>query len=121
MDSISTNNEASGFWRDVHKVRSADTVAKVLRTKLEAKFVGGKALNGTEERMELTAAQILAELQAAKIIRAYKQPTVEPGPATGAIVTSANSTILSAPVMLVDTTKFIFIQVALQSPTSIPV
>lgn len=120
VDSISASNEAAGTFRDFHKVRSADYVAQYVRRALETKYTGGKTLNGTRAAMGIDAANLLRELKAAKIIRDYKQPTVEPGPTTGAVVTSANSSNVSLPVMLVDTNKFIFITVSLQSPTTTP-
>lgn len=120
VDSITGAREAAGVFRDFHKVRSADFVSRYLRVNLERKFTGSKALNGSMESIELQAAVLLKELQARQIIRAFKEPTVEAGPTTGAVVTSTNSYNLTAPVMLVDTNKFIFISVALQSPTTIP-
>lgn len=120
VDSITGSREAAGVFRDFHKVRSADFVSRYLRVNLERKYTGSKALNGSMESIELQAAVLLKELQARQIIRAFKEPTVEAGPTTGAVVTSTNSFNLTAPVMLVDTNKFIFITVALQSPTTIP-
>jgi len=119
VDSLSTSNEAAGYYRDYHKTRSADYVSRFLRTELEAKYTGGKNLNGTAESQEKTAELLLKELLSAQIIRAFKPPTVEPGPTTGAVVTSSNSYILNAPVMLIDADKYTFIEVALQSPNAI--
>lgn len=119
VDSLSTSNEATGYFRDFHKTRSADYVAQYVRRELEAKYTGGKTLNGTGESIEITATQLLKELLSAQIIRAWRAPTVEPGPNTGPIVTSSNSYSVSLPVVLIDADKFIFITVGLQSPTSI--
>jgi hypothetical protein len=119
IDSLSTSNEPAGYFRDFHKTRSADYVAKYVRDELEAKYVGGKNLNSSEESIALTAGILLKELQAAQIIRAFREPTVESGPTTGAVVTSSNSYVVSLPVMLVDANKYIFIAVPLQSPNTI--
>jgi hypothetical protein len=119
VDSLSTSNEAAGYFRDFHKIRSADYVAHYVRGELEEVFTGTKNLNGTKESIELRAQLLLKELQSQRIIRAFKEPKVEPGPNTGPVVTSANSYNLTLPVMLVDTDKYIFITVALQSPTTI--
>lgn len=120
VDSLSTSNEAAGYFRDFHKTRSADYVAKYVREHLEAKFTGSKTLNGSGEAIEAQAELGLKDLLAAQIIRAFRKPTAEHGPTTGAIVTSSNSYQVGLPVVLVDADKFIFITVALQSPTSIP-
>jgi hypothetical protein len=121
VDSLSTSNEASGYFRDFHKTRSADYVARFVRKKLEAKFTGKKTLNGFEEAIEGQAEIALKELLSAQIIRAFNKPTAEPGPTTGAIVTSSNSMQVGLPVVLIDANKFIFLTVALQSPASAPI
>jgi Phage tail sheath protein subtilisin-like domain len=119
VDSLSGNNEPSGVFRDFHKTRSADYVARYLRYALETKYVGGKSLNGTRESIQIQTSILLKELLANQIIRAFNEPTVELGPPNSPIVTSGNSYNVTAPVMLVDTDKYIFITVALQSPTTI--
>lgn len=121
VDSLSTSNEAAGYFRDFHKTRSADYVAHFVRNYLEVNFTGRKTLNGTAEAIEGKAELALKDLLAAQIIRAYKKPTVEPGPTTGAIVTSSNSYQVALPVVLIDADKFIFLTVALQSPGANPI
>ena len=121
VDSLSTSNEAAGYFRDFHKTRSADYVAKFCRNELEAKFTGRKALNGTIEAMEGQAELCLKDLLASQIIRAFKRPTVEAGPNTGPVVTSSNSYLVQLPVVLIDADKYIFLTVALQSPASAPI
>lgn len=121
VDSLSTSNEAAGYFRDFHKTRSADYIAAFARRSLEAKFTGRKTLNGSLEAIEAQAELILKDLQAAQIIRAFKKPTADPGPTTGAIVTSSNSFLVTLPVVLIDADKYIFITVALQSPASAPI
>jgi hypothetical protein len=120
VDSLSTTSEPAGYFRDFHKTRSADYVARFVRNELEAKYTGGKTLSSSAESIALTAGLLLKELQAAQIIRAFNEPSVEPGPTTGAVVTSSNSYIVGLPVMLIDADKFIFLEIALQSPTTIP-
>ena len=121
VDSLSTSNEAAGYFRDFHKTRSADYIAHFARTNLEAKFTGKKTLNGTIEAIEAQAELLLKDLLAAQIIRAFNKPTAEPGPTTGAVVTSSNSYLVGLPVVLIDADKYIFITVALQSPASAPI
>jgi hypothetical protein len=120
VDSLSTTGEAAGYFRDFHKTRSADFVSHFVRNELELVFTGSKNLNGSEESITLRAELLLKELQSQQIIRAYREPKAEPGPTTGAVVTSSNSYNLQLPVMLIDADKYIFIQVALQSPLTIP-
>lgn len=112
VDSLTGYKAADKVFLDVHKVRSADYVSKVSRVRLEARFVGGKSLNGSAEQIQNVATQVLTELKSQEIIRGFLPPVVTPG-------ASPTSYLVSLPVMLVDTTKFIYLTVALQPSSTV--
>ena len=94
------------YWRDFHKIRTADYVGQIMRSELEPKFVGGKILDGSTNKVQTAAEGVLAGLQIQGIIRAYEPVTVS--------YIEPRTFLLSLPVMLPETLKFIPVQVALQ-------
>jgi len=111
VDSLATYNTDDVF-RDIHKVRSADYVAKLARGNLEAQFVGAKNLVGSQQTIAAAATSLLRDLVDQEVIRAYQAPVVTQG-------ASATAYNVSLPVMLVDTTKFIYIMLALQPSSTL--
>ena len=111
VDSLATYTTDDTF-RDFHKIRSADFIAQTVRTRLEAAFVGTKNLAGSQQSIAASAAAVCRELQDEEVIRAFQTPIVQ----QGATPTTYN---VSLPVMLVDTTKFIYITLALQPSSTL--
>lgn len=111
VDSLSGYRTDETF-RDFHKIRSADYVAQYARTVLEGRFVGTKSLSGSIQSIQAVAEQVCSDLLAQEVIRASQTPVVTPGANT-------RSYNVSLPVMLVDTTKFIFVTVALQPSSTV--
>lgn len=112
VDSLTGYKAADKVFLDVHKVRSADFVQKTARVRLEARFVGQKGLSGSAQSIQTVAAQVLAELKSQEVIRGYQAPIVTPG-------ASPTSYLVSLPVMLVDTVKFLYLTVALQPSSTV--
>jgi hypothetical protein len=94
-------------WRDFHKTRSADVVQQRLRTRLESLYVGKKSLNNTSAAITDSANGILQGLKDETLIRDFAGVTVQQG-------VDARTYNVTAPVLLADATKFIYITVALQ-------
>lgn len=97
-------------WRDWIKQGSADRVAQRLRARLEGKFTGSKALNGTAGAIKLEAQAEGAAMLGEQLIRDYQPTNVSVVEQSGNPGTFA----VTVPVMLVGTTRFIGIVVALQ-------
>lgn len=109
VDSLSTYI-ADLTWRDFHKVRSIDRVQSRLRLRLEAEYTGRKALTGTNAEMQRTADDELEDMRRIGLIRAFKPSIVVSDP------TDVRTTFVTAPVVPVDTNKFIKLTVSLQPP-----
>lgn len=112
VDSLATYLADPDF-RDFHKIRTADTVARRLRLRLEDKFVGGKSLEGTAGEIATEATAELNDQLTERLIRAFLKPTVAQSP------TNSRAYLVQAPVSIPDTTKFILLTVALQPPGSV--
>lgn len=111
VDSLTGWNQDDSF-RDFHKTRAADAVAVRLRTVLEAKFVGGKALDSSDNDITVAANGVLDNLQLEGIVRAHRDAQVTQG-------ADARTWIVTAPVLLPDAIKYILITVALQPSSSV--
>lgn len=109
VDSLS-GYTADGSFRDLHKIRTADEVARRLRTVLEGKFVGGKTLNGTADAIRIAAVSELEDQLTEQLIRAFVRDQV----AAVANPADPRTYLVACPVMLPDTTKFILLTIALQ-------
>lgn len=109
VDSLSTNLSAPQL-ADFHKIRTADEVSKRLRRRLEARFVGGKTLNGSAQEMANEATAELGSQLRSALIRDFLPVGVQSDPA------DPRTYLVSAPVVLPDTTKFVLITVALRPP-----
>lgn len=112
VDSLSGYNQADATFRDFNKTRSADFVAQYARQSLETQFVGSKQLSSSQNAIQTAANDVMSLLQGMQIIQAFNQAVVAPGPSQG-------SWNVGLPVMLVGTTKFIFITVSLQSSSTL--
>lgn len=112
VDALTGYNQPDGIFRDMVKTRSADYVAQYARVNLEQQFVGSKKLAASQASIQQSALQILDTLLAQQIIQAFLQPVVTPGP-------NVNSWSVGLPVMLIDTTKFIFITEQLQPSSTV--
>lgn len=110
VDSLSTNVSVKQL-ADFHKIRTADTVAKIMRRRLGAKFVGGKTLNGTTQSVALDAAAGLDVLVRSELIRDKGEVEVTEDVTPGAF-------LVVMPVILPDTNKFILLTVALRPPSA---
>lgn len=102
VDALTGYNQPDGVFRDMTKTRSADFVAQYARKALQTQFVGSKGLASSGSSITAAARKILDDLLTLQVIAAYQVPTVTRGPVAG-------SWNVGLPVMLIDTTKFIFI------------
>lgn len=109
VDSLTTQTADRDFL-DFHKVRSTDACAKRLRERLENVFVGRKALNGTADEVRLEATSELTDQATAQLIRDFAAVTV------AADQNDPRKFLVTAPVVPVDSVKFVLITVALQPP-----
>ena len=112
VDSLSTYLADPDF-RDFHKIRTADRVQQRLRVRLEDKFVGGKSLEGSAGEIAVETVAELDDQLTERLIRAYGKPTVAQNPQ------KPTAYLVSVPVSIPDTTKFILLTVALQPAGSI--
>jgi hypothetical protein len=112
VDDLTGYNAADGVFRDLIKTRSADYVAQYARSSLETQFVGSKNLATSGASIAAAANQVMTNLLGLQIIQQFKAAVVSAGPKVG-------SWNVQLPVMLVDTDKFIFIQVALQPSSTV--
>lgn len=94
------------YFKDFHKIRTADYVGQEARAQLEPKFVGNKILDGTVNDVQVAAEQFLESLQLEGIIRAWEKPSVS--------YVEPRTFLVSLPVMIPETLKFIPVQIALQ-------
>lgn len=94
------------YFKDFHKIRTADYVGQEARFRLEPKFVGAKILDGSVNDVKVAAEQFLESLQLEGIIRAWLPPTVT--------YVEPRTFLLGMPVLIPETLKFIPVQVALQ-------
>jgi hypothetical protein len=99
-------------FRDFHKIRSADYAAVMLRNELENAFVGRKT-GGLTDEIRNAANQILDKLVLQGVIVGHKPADAAPDPVYPA------TTYVQAPVVLVDTNKFVLLTVALQPASSL--
>lgn len=97
-------------YHDVCKVRSLDEVSQRLRTRVNTEWVGKKGLSATAGSIAQTAKAELDVMKAAQLIRDFQAEgiVVQQDPA------QANTFSLHAPVMPVDTVKFVPITIAIQ-------
>lgn len=112
VDDLSGYNLANGVYRDFIKQRTADAFAEGLEASVRS-FIGKKTLTSEAESIKARAASY-AKSQVNRLIIAYQEPTVNPGPSQAPYVTPENSFELVVPVQLMGTSKFIFIGVNLQ-------
>lgn len=113
VDSLS-GYQADASLRDFHKTRTADESARRLRTRLEDKFVGKKALSRTADSIKREALAELTDQVTEELLRAFRQPEVVQSP------TDPRTHLVTCPVMLPDTNKFILLTLALQPPSTAP-
>jgi hypothetical protein len=109
VDSLSGYNTDDTF-RDFHKIRTADEVSIRLRTALEEEFVGKKSLDNSAAEIARLSNDELGQMVNGQLLRRVQPVTVAQG-------SSGKDYLVTAPVMLPDTTKFIYISVALQPVT----
>ncbi len=110
VDSLSGYNTDESF-RDFHKIRTADECARRLRVRLEDLFVGRKSLDGSPGDLADEANAELVDQVSEELLRAYQPVTVT--------ARDARTFLVTAPVMLPDTVKFVLLTVALQSPNTL--
>lgn len=96
------------IFRDFIKIRSADESARRLRTRLEGNFTGGKTVAGTPTEIRQDAMSELDDQVVAQLIQGHLPVTVAQDP------NRRSQMIVTAPVQLIDTQKFILITLALQ-------
>jgi Phage tail sheath protein subtilisin-like domain len=115
VDSLSTYAIDTNF-RDFHKIRSADAVAQYCRYFLESTFVGAKNTAGTLGAIRETSDSILDDMVSSTLIRAHlpTQVVQSTDPNYG-----QNTFLVNLPVMLIDTTKFILLTIALQPASAL--
>lgn len=109
VDSLSTQTTDRDFL-DFHKVRSVDASARRLRVRLEANFVGRKGLNGTRDEIRLDATSEVTDQVAEQLIRDFDVVVVD------ADALDPRKFLVTAPIVPIDSVKFVLITVALQPP-----
>lgn len=112
VDSLSGYN-TDDIFRDFHKIRSIDDIAVRARTRLEDKYVGGKSLLNQANAIKRDADALLNEFKGIGLCRDFAPSTVEQPPG------NLKTYVITLPVMPVDTTKFIYLTVALQPSSTL--
>lgn len=112
VDALTGYTGSDQTFRDLTKTRSADFAAQYARQVLESAFVGSKSLAGSQASIAVEANSVMDQLVGMQIIQAHQASVVAAGPTTG-------SWLVSLPVMLIDTNKFIFITVQLQPSSTV--
>ncbi len=111
VDSLSGYN-TDDIFRDFHKIGAADEVARRSRAALEDAFTGKKSLENTSGDVQTLASATLQKLKDETVIRAFLPAQVAAG-------ATPKDYLVTLPVMLPDTVKFIYISVALQPASTL--
>lgn len=112
VDSLS-GYVADYTFRDLHKIRTSDYAARMLRNELEAEFKGRKTTTGFIDEVKTRANSILDRLVIQEILTGHNPADAAQDPANGSV------TYVQAPIVLPDTNKFILLTVALQPASAL--